>query len=763
MALRASSLWIGALFLLTSCRYPATVVLINTDSNVAASRVDLLELRVVRGAASVATVRAAPRTVLDPPMGSAQFAHSFSLVPPEGGDRSGTLTFLATLRVRAEGDSPAAYIERVHRVSMLERVRQQGRVFFDLRCADRAEGCTSVSADECTVSIRCLELESTCGDRGECVPIELPLSPTDAGPDASEPIDVSITRADVLVRRDSGADVSDASGAMDVVDASDARADSAMDASDGAAALPIARPLAPLNGGFVGTSRPQLRWISQPGSNRVEVCRNRAMTTGCIAPQDTSAAFLALSTLSGGGAWFWRVTNTPTGMAAGAPSAVWQFRIARTAAPLMQSTTHSVELDFNGDGFSDLAVGQPGSSPPRVYVFAGNATGLGNTPTWTLSGTAGDNFGAAVTSAGDINGDGYTDLLVGAPSATFSGRAGAGTISIFLGGATISTTASQVLGGATAFEGMGDIVSSAGDVNGDGYADVMASSSRANSSRGIVRVFYGSAAGLSSTPSRTYVGAASDDRFGTALAFVGDVNGDSYSDIAIGAPFADVGMANNGQASLYLGGATGLSPTAAQTYAGATINGQFSWSIASAEVDGNGLTDFVIATPLAAPGGRAEAGIVQLFRGNAPPPTNSSRTYEGVEAGDHFGWAVRGADTTGDGFADVIVGAPMGSWPGGRNVGTVAAFQTITTADRIVGTRNRSTEFGTVLTAGGDFNNDMYFDVAVGAPATNGAQLAAGSVDVYLGSAAGIALSSSVTLNGSNANGRLGAALSAGH
>ncbi|MFO0558621.1 MAG: FG-GAP-like repeat-containing protein [Polyangiales bacterium] len=761
MASRASLLSIGSLVVLAACRYPATVVLINTDSNVSASRVDLLDLRVVRGAASVASVRAAPRTVLDPPMGSAQFANSFALVPPEGGDRAGTLTFLATLRVRAEGDSPAAFIERVHRVSMIERVRQQGRVFFDLRCADRAEGCTSVSSEECTVSVRCLELESTCGDQGECVPIELPLSPTDAGADASSPADVTITRADVVLRRDGGVDASDASVGMDA--ASDARAEGGTDASGDVTSLPLARPLAPLNGGFVGTSRPQLRWVSQPGSNQIELCRDRAMTAACVAPQVTAASSLTLSTLPSGGAWFWRVTSTPTGMSAGAPSAVWQFRVARTAAPLMQSTSHSVELDFNGDGFSDLAVGQPGSSPPRVYVFAGNSTGLAATPSWTLNGPVGSNFGSAVSSAGDINGDGYTDLLVGASDAAFSGRAAAGTVSIFLGGAVISTTASQTLGGASALEGMGDVVSPAGDVNGDGYADVIASSSRANSARGIVRVFYGSASGLLTTAARTYAGAAADDRFGAALAFVGDVNGDSFSDIAVGAPFADVGTTNNGQASLFLGASTGVSATPSQTYAGASANGQFAWSIAGAEVDGNGLTDFLIAAPLASPGSRAEAGIVQLYRGNDPPPTNFSRTYEGVEPGDHFGWVARGADTNGDGFADVIVGAPMGSWPGGRNVGTVAAFHMLTTADRTVGTRNRSSEFGTVLSAGGDFNNDTYFDVAVGAPATTGAQMAAGAVTVYLGSATGMAATASVTLTGSNANGRLGAALSSGH
>lgn len=777
-----------------ACQYPATVAVINTDSNVAASRVDLLELRAVRGVASIATLRAAPRTILDPPSATPLFANSFALVPPREGERSGTVTFLATLRVRGEGDSPAAFIERLHRVALIERVRQEGRVFFDLRCADRAEGCTSVDASQCTVSVRCLELESTCGDQGECVPIELPLSQGSAGADAAPASDVLVQRADVLSRRDAdvpfdgradaaldarvdaASDASfDAAGDARVDAASDARADAALDvrsdaATDAradavadAAAVTPPRPIEPLSGGLVGSSLVRFRWVASTGTTQLELCRNRAMNVGCVAAQMAAGNTLTLRAPLAGGVWFWRLTAVVGAVPTGSPSPVWQFRLSRAPMALANSVSHAVELDLNGDGYSDLAVGQRGSNPPRVLVYSGSPTGLALMPSQTLVGGAGEAFGAAVASAGDINGDGFTDLIVGAPNAAAGGRGFAGNVRVYLGSVgALGTTPSQTLGGLAINEQSGETLSSAGDLNGDGYADVIIGSPQV-APGGLARVYYGSAMGLSMVAARTYSSMNAGDQFGRPVAFVGDVNGDGFSDMMIGARYADVGATDSGQAQLFLGSAAGVPASASQSYNGTAANTFFGWSIAGAEVDGNGLTDLLVSTRWASPGGRARAGIVQLYRGNAPPPTASSRTYEGVAAGDEFGFAVCGSDTNGDGFADVIAGAPAAQFMAAGRVGTVSVFHSLTTPDRVVGGMAMLEDFGTVLSANGDFNNDGYFDLAVGTPIADPAGVTdAGRVTVYYGSAAGIALAPSVTFNGPSMNAQFGASVSAG-
>ncbi len=788
------------------------MAVINTDSNVAPSRVDLLELRAVRGVASIAAVRAAPRTILDPPTGTPLFANSFALVPPREGERAATVTFLATLRVRAEGDSPAAFIERLHRVALIERVRQEGRVFFDLRCADRAEGCTSVEASQCTVSIRCLELESTCGDQGECVPIELPLSQGSAGADAAPPSDVVVQRADVFSRRDAdvpfdaradaasdasfdaasdvGFDAASDAGFDAALDAradaasdvgfdaaSDARADAALDVrSDAAtdvradAAADVAadvatvtppRPIEPLSGGLVGSSLVRFRWVASTPMTQLELCRNRAMTVGCIPSQTVAGNTFTLRVPLAAGVWFWRLV--PFGGVMPPASPVWQFRLSRAPLALANSVSHSVELDLNGDGYSDLAVGQRGSNPPRVLVYSGSPTGLALMPSQTLVGGAGEAFGAAVASAGDVNGDGFTDLIVGAPNAAAGGRAAAGNVRVYLGSAgALGTTPSQTIGGGATNEQSGETLSSAGDLNGDGYADVIIGAPQ-GAPGGLARVYLGSASGLAMIAARTYSSMNAGDQFGRPVAFVGDVNGDGFSDMMIGARYADVGATDSGQAQLFLGNAAGPPGGPSQLYNGTAANTFFGWSIAGAEVDGNGLTDLLISTRWASPGGRARAGIVQLYRGNSPPPISSSRTYEGVAAGDELGFAVCGSDTNGDGFADLIVGAPAAQFMAAGRVGTVSVFHSLTTPDRVVGGMAMLEDFGTVLSANGDFNNDGYFDLAIGTPIADPAGVTdAGRVTVHYGSPAGIALAPSVTFNGPTMNAQFGASVSAG-
>ncbi|MFI5133235.1 MAG: FG-GAP-like repeat-containing protein, partial [Chitinophagales bacterium] len=152
----------------------------------------------------------------------------------------------------------------------------------------------------------------------------------------------------------------------------------------------------------------------------------------------------------------------------------------------------------------------------------------------TLSGlSSGDNFGISVSSAGDVNGDGYGDVIVGAHEASsFKGAA-----YIFLGSSSgISSSASTTLSGVNNNDYFGVSVACAGDINGDGYSDVIAGAYQAPSGAGsgAAYVFLGSSSGVSSSPSTTINGASGG--LGLSVNGAGDINADGFSDMIIGAP-----------------------------------------------------------------------------------------------------------------------------------------------------------------------------------------------------------------------------------
>jgi hypothetical protein len=337
--------------------------------------------------------------------------------------------------------------------------------------------------------------------------------------------------------------------------------------------------------------------------------------------------------------------------------------------------------DVNGDGYADLIVGAPEASPGgrslagTASVFYGSASGVAAMPARVLEGAdAEDRFGEAVASAGDVNGDGYADLVVGASHASPGGRTLAGTASVFFGSASgVAAMPARVFEGADEFGLFGTSVASAGDVNGDGYADLVVGASHASPGgrtlAGTASVFHGSASGVAATPARVLEGADERDWFGYSVASAGDVNGDGYADLVVGAPEASPGgRMYAGTASVYLGSASGVAATPARVFEGADEVGQFGSSVASAgDVNGDGFADLVVGAPSADPGGRSSAGTASVFHGSASGvAAMPARVLEGAAVGDGFGGSVASAgDVNGDGYADLVVGAP-GASPGGR-------------------------------------------------------------------------------------------------
>jgi hypothetical protein len=178
-----------------------------------------------------------------------------------------------------------------------------------------------------------------------------------------------------------------------------------------------------------------------------------------------------------------------------------------------------------------------------------------------------DTFGQVVSGAGDVDGDGFSDVLVGAPSADGAGT-DRGRAYFFLGGpgTGFDIAPDMTLTGTMDLESYGATVCVA-DLNGDSYVDAAISSTDVGSgSTGTVRTYFGTSSGIDSTSDTTLIGPAGFSAFGTGLRGAGDVNGDGYDDLIVGAPSF---MSVAGAAYVFLGGpGSSVDSVPDSTYAG---------------------------------------------------------------------------------------------------------------------------------------------------------------------------------------------------
>src|SRR5262249_33344328 len=202
-------------------------------------------------------------------------------------------------------------------------------------------------------------------------------------------------------------------------------------------------------------------------------------------------------------------------------------------------------------------------------LYLGSALGLHTSyHQLLLSNQANANLGISVATAGDVNGDGYADVVLGAYSyagpEAYEGRA-----YLHLGSASgLSAAAGWTPEGHQGPAVFGQSVGTAGDVNGDGYSDVIVGSpnyDNGQTDEGRAYLYLGSSAGLATSSGWTAMGDQAAASYGWSVATAGDVNGDGYSDVVVGALFYDNGQTDEGRAYLYLGSASGLATSPAWT------------------------------------------------------------------------------------------------------------------------------------------------------------------------------------------------------
>ncbi|PXW88258.1 FG-GAP repeat protein [Nitrosomonas sp. Nm84] len=462
------------------------------------------------------------------------------------------------------------------------------------------------------------------------------------------------------------------------------------------------------------------------------------------------------------------------------------FRLDGAAANDFSGGSISSAGDVNDDGFDDLIVGAHGTDPNgsysgSSYVVFGKATGfnaaldlssLNGSSGFRLDGVATDDgAGRSVSTAGDVNNDGFDDVIVGAPNPGWNGKTGYLSNSYVVFGKASGFHATldlSDLDGNNGFQlkgvALGDLlgtsVSNAGDVNGDGFDDVIVSARRAGPNgygSGASYVVFGKASGFNDTLDLSNLdgsngfrldGVVTGDASGESVSTAGDVNGDGFADLIVGAPGADLNGDKSGASYVVFGKATGfnaalnlsdLNGSNGFRLDGVAENDRSGSSVSSAgDVNGDGFDDVIVGAFNANPNSdRSGASYVVFGKATGFDATLNLSSLNGsngfrLDGGitEYSGNSVSGAgDVNGDGFDDLIIGAsgsssPNGNYSGASYIvfGKSAGFNATLNLTRLSSDEGfrldgvaTGDESGSQVSNAGDVNGDGFDDLMIGA------------------------------------------------
>jgi len=396
--------------------------------------------------------------------------------------------------------------------------------------------------------------------------------------------------------------------------------------------------------------------------------------------------------------------------------------------------------DINGDGIDDLVIGADangynGSSAGQVYIYFGRAGpwshgNLTATANATIIGQPGSWFGDAVSAAGDVNGDGYDDIIVGTQSTQYLvlGRAAGWSMH-----ATVASMANASFGVKNA--------AGVGDVNGDGLDDLLLGN-EAKGTGGEAYLIFGRKAGwslnmnLQSVSNASIVAEAGGDCLGYSVGPAGDVNADGFDDFLIGAYKNTETATDGGEVYMFLGKSNGWALNISAANASASYlppkSGahQLGYAVHGAgDVNADGYDDMIFGAPSA----KGTAGEAYLVLGKASGWKNDTNLSTGAAASfqgnGSMGFVLAGqsvaggGDVNGDGFDDMLIGAPLdgsvSTFSGlamlelGKNAGWAMNTSYNKTDATFLGEGMLSCN-GWAVSDDGDLNGDGFDDVVVG-------------------------------------------------
>ncbi len=346
----------------------------------------------------------------------------------------------------------------------------------------------------------------------------------------------------------------------------------------------------------------------------------------------------------------------------------------------------------------------------------------------------GDKFGIKVAPAGDINKDGYNDLIICADGKFSEDPKYTGKVYVYLGGRKLIENPALILSGEKGGDHFGSSAHGTGDINEDGYDDFAVGADNSNSiavDAGRVYIFYGGRT-LDTIPDIVLDGNKSNEWFGASLTGGMDINGDGKPDFVIGAPYG--GKGSTGAAYVYLGG-MGYDKPSLTLYGEKPVDAYGVEVNMLGDLNEDKIAEFSVSAIYYDVGDVKDAGRVYIYKGGSIISKTPFVTYDGKVNGEHLGYSVYSTgDITDDGFNDVIVGGPGGG-PGGLGNTYLFAGGEVLRPDFVKRYMGNSVNdlFGNSVSNAGDINGDGINDIMIGAPYTDVGAYHTGKVSFYAG------------------------------